>query len=59
LKSLPINSPVKGVSFNPGTKVFWGEPLINTQFYCNEANAKIVEGAISGWLSLIALVIFS
>lgn len=59
LKSLPISSPLKGVSFKPGTKVFWGEPLMKTQFYWRDARAKIVEGAISGWFSLMALVIFS
>lgn len=59
LKSFPMRSPVKGDSLSPLTKVFWGDPLMKTQFSCRAANAKIVEGDTSGWLALTALIKFS
>jgi len=58
LKSFPINSPGKGASLSPLTKVFCGDPFMNTQFYCREAKAKMVEGAISAWFFLTALMRF-
>jgi hypothetical protein len=46
LKSLPMRRPGKGDYLTPLTKVFWGEPLMKTQFYWSAARAKMVEGAI-------------
>ena len=59
LKSFPIKSPGNGASLIPLTKVFWGDPLMKTQFYCIAARAKIVDGDTSGWLSLIDFMRFS
>jgi len=36
-------------AMTPGTKVFWGEPLMKGAFSRIQAVAKIVEGAISAW----------
>jgi hypothetical protein len=36
-------------AITPGTKVFWGEPLMKGAFSRIHAVAKIVEGAISAW----------
>jgi hypothetical protein len=36
-------------AMTPGTKVFWGEPLMKGAFSRIQAVAKMVEGAISGW----------
>jgi hypothetical protein len=47
LKSFPIKMPlVSLISFNPSTKVFWGEPLMKMQSSFRAAKAKIVDGAI-------------
>mmetsp|Transcript_21233 Transcript_21233/g.36381 ORF Transcript_21233/g.36381 Transcript_21233/m.36381 type:complete len:258 (+) Transcript_21233:808-1581(+) len=55
LKSSPpiITSCFSASSMTPGTKVFWGEPLIYIEPSRMEATAKTVEGAISASLASI------
>lgn len=54
LKSFPIRIPLDpGTWDKAGTNVFWGDPLIKTQFYSIAAIAKIMDGDISGWSFLI------
>jgi len=43
----------------PGTKVFYGEPLMYEHPSKTVANAYTVDGEISGWFSLTALRILS
>lgn len=57
LKSFPMRMPLDpGTLDRAGTNVFWGDPLIKTQFYSIAAIAKIIDGDISGWSFLIPLI---
>lgn len=50
LKSFPMRIPLDpGTWVRAGTNVFWGDPLIKTQFYSIAAKANIIDGDISGW----------
>lgn len=46
-------------SITPGKIVFYGEPLIYEYPSMMVAKAKMVDGEISGWLFLTALIMFS